>query len=65
MSKCEPGVFLSDHCSVESILNIKKTNLGRKELSYRKTDAINVEVFCNELHLHQLEVLPLEDKFRQ
>ena len=26
MSKCEPGVFLSDHCSVKSILNIKKTN---------------------------------------
>ena len=24
MSKCEPGVFLSDHCSVESNLNIKK-----------------------------------------
>ena len=47
MSKCEPGVFLSDHCSVESILNIKKTRLERKELSYRKIDAINVEVICN------------------
>ena len=33
MSKCEPGVFLSDHCTVETILNIKKPKLERKELS--------------------------------
>ena len=65
MSKCEPGVFLSDNCSVESILNIKKSRLERKELSYRKIDAIEVEAFCNELHLNQLEVLPLEDKINQ
>ena len=32
MSMCEPDVFLSDHCSVESILNIKKPKLERKEL---------------------------------
>ena len=42
-SKCEPGVFLSDHCSVKSILNIKETKLERKELSYRKIDAIHVK----------------------
>ena len=65
MSKCEPGVFLSDHWSVESILNIKQPKLERKELSYRKIDAIDVEVFCNELYLNQLEVLPLEDKIKQ
>ena len=58
-------MFLSDHCSVESILNIKKPKLERKELSYRKIDAIDVEAFCNELHLNQLEVLPLEDKIKQ
>ena len=65
MSMCEPGVLLSDHCSVKSILSIKKTKLERKELSYRKLNAIDVEVFCNELHLNQLEVLPLEDKIKQ
>ena len=65
MSKCEPGVFLSDHCSVESILNIKKPKLEKKELSYRKNDDIDVEVICNELHFDQLEVLPLEDKIKQ
>ena len=65
MSKCEPGVFLSDHCSVESILNIKKPKLERKQLSYRQIDTFDVEVFCNELHLNQLEVLPLEDKIKQ
>ena len=65
MSKCKPRVFLSDHCSARSILNIKKTKLERKELSYRKIDAMNVEVFCNELHLNQLEVLPLEDKIKE
>ena len=58
MSKCEPGEFLSDHCSVKSILNIKKTKLKRTKLSYRKIDAIDVKVFCNELKLNQLEVLP-------
>ena len=35
MAMCEPGVFLSNHCSVKSIFNIKKTKLERKELSYR------------------------------
>ena len=65
MSNCEPGVLLSDHCSVELILNIKKTKLERKEQSYRKIDAINVEVFCNELHVNQQEVLPLKDKIKQ
>ena len=65
MSKCEPGVLLSDHCSVSSILNIKKPKFERKELSYRKIDAIEVEAFCNELHLNQIEVLPLEDKVKQ
>ena len=65
MSKCEPGVFLSDQSSIESILNIKKPKLERKELSYRKIDAIDIEAFCNELHLNQLEVLPLEDKIKQ
>ena len=65
MSKCEPGVFLSDHCGVGSILNIKKPKLVRKELPYRKTDAIEVEAFCNELHLNQLELLPLEDNIKQ
>ena len=34
-------------------------------MSYRKIDAIDIEVFCNELHLNQLEILPLEDKIRQ
>ena len=62
---CKPGVFLSDHCSVESIFNIKKTKLERKELSYRKIDAINGEDFCYELRLHQLKALPLEDKIKQ
>ena len=65
MSKCQPGLFLSVHCSVESVLNIKKPKLERKELSYRKIDDIDVEVFCNELHLDQLEILPLEDKIKQ
>ena len=65
MSKCEPGVFLSNHYSIESILNIKKPKLERRELSYRKIDAIDIEPFCNELHLNQLEVLPFEDKIKQ
>ena len=64
-SMCEPRIILSDHCSVKSIFNIKKTKLERKELSYRKIDAIDVEDFCNELHLDQLKALPLEDKIEQ
>ena len=64
-STCEPGVFLSDHCSVKSIFNIKKTKLERKELYYNKSDVIDVEDFCNELHLDQLKALPLEDKIKQ
>ena len=55
MSKCEPGMFLSHHCSVEFTLNIKKPKLERKELSYRKI----------ELQHNQIEVLPLEDKIKK
>ena len=62
--KCEPGVFLSDHCSVESILNIKKPKWERKELSYKKLLLLMLKS-CNELHLNKLEVLPLEDKIKQ
>ena len=64
-SMCKPGVFLSDQCSVKSIFNIKKATLERKELSYKKIDAIDVEDFCNELHQNQLKALPLEDKIQQ
>ena len=62
MSECRPRVFLSDHCSIESIFNVKNAKLVRKELLYRKIDAIDVEDFCNELDVNQLKALSLEDK---
>ena len=42
-----------------------KTKWERKELSYRKIDAIDIDNFCNELYLNQLKALPLEDKIKQ
>ena len=64
-SMCKCRVFLSNHSSVESIFSIKKPKLERKELSYWKINAIDEEYSCNELHLYQLEALPLKDKIRQ
>ena len=45
MSKCQCGVFLSDHCSVESILNIKKPNWRVKSCHIGKVMLLMLKSF--------------------
>ena len=65
MSKYEPGVFLSDHCMLNLFSTSRTLNWRGKNFRTGKLMLSMLEVFCNELHLNQLEVLPLEYKIKQ
>ena len=39
--RCTPGAYLSDHCTIEYLLSLKKGQLQKKEIKYRKLGLID------------------------
>ena len=45
----QPDPYFSDHCSVLFLINTPKPQLSRKEVSFRKTKAIDTTAFMEDL----------------
>ena len=46
---CQPGQFFSDHCSIECTTNIKREDITRKTVSFRKVKDIDIQKFGDEV----------------
>ena len=46
---CEPGTFVSDHCAVKIITNVKKEKITSQTITFRNFKEIDKTVFANDL----------------
>ena len=53
---CQPGLFLSDHCSVECTTDIRRKNITRKTVSFSKIRGIDAHKFGDDV-VDQLEMV--------
>ena len=42
--RCNPGTYMSDHCTIECLLSLKKCNMQKKEIKYRKGQEIKRKI---------------------
>ena len=49
ITTCQPGPFLSDHCSIECTTNIIREDIIRKTVSFRKIKDINTQKFQDDV----------------
>ena len=49
ITTCQPGPFLSDHCSIECTTNIIREDIIRKTVSFRKIKDINTHKFQDDV----------------
>ena len=47
--KCEPGQFISDHCAVNVVINVKKESIIIKTVSFRNFKNIDKLELANDL----------------
>ena len=59
--RCNPGNYLSDHYTIECLLSLKKCNMQKKEIKYRKLKSINPTAFSQHLKLDGFEKLSLDE----
>ena len=61
---CKLGTYLSDHCTIECLLSLKKCKMQKKkkkkEIKYRKLRLIDPKVFSQHLKLDGYEELSLD-----
>ena len=58
--RCTPGAYLSDHCTIECLLSLKKSQLQEKEIKYRILGLIDPRCFSQLLELDGYEELQLD-----
>ena len=58
--RCTPAAYLSDHCTIECLLSLKKSQLQEKEIKYRKLGLIDPRCFSQLLELDGYEELQLD-----
>ena len=56
ITTCQPGPFLSDHCSIECTTNIIREDITRKTVSFRKIKDIDTQKFQDDV-VNQLEMV--------
>ena len=56
ITTCQPGPFLSDHCSIECTSNIIREDITRKTVSFRKIKDIATQKFQDDT-VNQLEMV--------
>ena len=54
VSRCAPGMYFSDHCSVDCVTNIERPTIQMKKVKYRKLRDIDVDQL---VHIFQHESL--------
>ena len=59
--RCNPGTYLSDHCTIDCLLSLIKGQMQKKnEIKYRKLGTIDPEVFSQHLNLDGYQELSLD-----
>ena len=68
--RCNQSMFMSDHNSIQCILNIPKENCARKEITYRKLKDVYLPQLVKDMSLEEIKtenldkmVGMLEEKF--
>ena len=56
ITTCQPGPFLSDHCSIECTTNIIREDIIRKTVSFKKIKDIDIQKFQDDV-VNQLEMI--------
>ena len=51
---CVVAAFVSDHAAVDVVLDIRKDDLARNKVSYRKLNDINIDKFIKDLDLSKV-----------
>ena len=52
---CSQSMFVSDHSSIQCILNIPKENCTRKEITYRKLKDVDLSQLVKEMSLEDIK----------
>ena len=58
---CSHSMFVSDHSSIQCILNIPKENCTRKEITYRKLKDMDLSQFVKEMSLEDSKTENLDE----
>ena len=53
---CQPGPFISDHCSIECTTDTKREDITRKTVSFRKIKDIDMQKFGDDV-VDQIEMV--------
>ena len=60
--KCVPGPYLSDHCTVETVLTQNREDMLRKSVTNRKLHNIDKQQFITDLKLQDLDLIQQPDQ---
>ena len=63
MANCFPGPYLSDHCTVETVLTQNREDMLRKSVTNRKLHNIDQQQFITDLNLQDLNLMQQPDEF--
>ena len=58
---CSHSMFVSDHSSIQCILNIPKENCTRKEITYRKLKDVDLSQLVRETSLEDIKTENLDE----
>ena len=59
--RCNQSMFMSDHNSIQCILNIPKENCARKELTYRKLKDVDLPQLVKDMSLEEIKTENLDE----
>ena len=58
---CSQNMFVSDHNSIQCILNIPKEDCAQKELTYRKLKDVDLSQLVNDMSLEEIKAENLDE----
>ena len=59
--RCSQSIFVSDHTSIQCILNIPKENCTRKEITYRKLKDVHLSQLVKDMSLEEIKTENLDE----
>ena len=59
--KCTPGPFISDHCAINIILSVPKTNIIRMTIQTCNLKDIDLDQFTKDMGIEEITTSNLED----
>ena len=60
-TECSHSTFVSDHSSIQCILNIPKESCTRKEITYRKLNDVDLSQLVREMSLEDIRTENLDE----